>query len=69
MPKYYLTEELIKKVYLIHSMDDEYIPFEKTSKKIIEKYKLSEEKYILIEDGHSLENQVENVLEWIHSKL
>ena len=70
MPKYYLTDELIEKVYLIHSMDDEYIPFEKTSKKIIEKYNLSEDKYLLIKKGgHSLENRLEKVIEWIHSKL
>jgi len=69
MPKYYLTDELIEKVYLIHGSNDEYIPFEKTSKKIIEKYNLSEEKYLLIENGHSLENRLEKVIEWIHSKL
>ena len=69
MPKYYLTDELIEKVYLIHGMNDKYLPFEKTSKKIIEKYNLSEDKYILIRNGHSLENKVEDVLEWIHSKL
>ena len=69
MPKYYLNDELIKKVYLIHGTKDDYVPFEKSGKKIIEKYNLSEEKYILIKNGHSLENKLEIVLEWIHSKL
>ena len=69
MPKYYLTDELIEKVYLIHGKNDEYVPFENTSKKIIEKYNLSEEKYILIKNGHSLENRLEKVIDWIHSKL
>ncbi len=69
MPKYYLTDELIKKVYLIHGTKDEYVPFEKSGKKIIEKYNLSEDRYFLVDGGHSLDNNVEEILGWIHSKL
>lgn len=69
MPKYYLTDELIKKVYLIHGTKDEYVPFEKSGKKIIEKYNLNEDRYLLVDGGHSFEAKAEEVLEWIHSKL
>lgn len=71
MPKYYLTDELIKKVYLVHGTKDEYIPFEKSGKKIIEKYNLSEDRYLLVDAGHSFEDQakITEILEWIHSKL
>ena len=69
MPKYYLTDELIKKVYLIHGTKDEYIPFEKSGKKIIEKYNLNKDRYLLVAGGHSFEAKAEEVLEWIHSKL
>lgn len=69
MPKYYLTDELIKKVYLIHGEKDEYVPFEKSGKLIIEKYKLSKERYLLIDAGHNFENQEEKLLKWIVSKL
>ena len=69
MPKYYLNDELIKKVYLIHGTKDDYVPFEKSGKKIIEKYNLSEERYLLVDAGHTFEKQVEKILEWIHSKL
>ena len=69
MPKYYLTEELIKKAYIIHGTKDEYIPFEKSGKLIIDKYKLSKERYFLIDAGHGFENHEEKVLKWIVSKL
>jgi len=69
MPKYYLTDELIKKVYLIHGTKDEYIPFEKSGKKIIEKYHLSKDRYLLVDAGHSFEKQVDEILEWVHNKL
>ena len=71
MPKYFLTDENIKKVYLIHGAKDIYLPFEKTAKKIIEKYNLSEDRYLLVKKGkHSFEGkQVEKILEWIYSKL
>ncbi len=69
MPKYYLTDELIKKVYLIHGTKDEYVPFEKSGKKIIEKYNLSKDRYLLVKGGHSFEEKAGEVLEWIHSKL
>jgi len=71
MPKYYLTDELIKKVYLIHGIKDEYIPFEKSGKIIIEKYNLSEDMYLLVDAGHSFDDeaQITEILEWIHSKL
>ncbi|MFX1256943.1 MAG: alpha/beta hydrolase [Promethearchaeota archaeon] len=71
MPKYYLNEEIIKKVYIIHGTKDVYVPFEKTGKKIIEQYNLKEDRYLLVKNGgHSFEeNQVDEILEWIHSKL
>jgi predicted esterase len=69
MPKYYLTDELVKKVYLIHGTKDEYVPFEKSGKKIIEKYNLSKDRYLLVNAGHSLEDYLEEILNWIVSKL
>ena len=71
MPKYYLTDELIKKVYIVHGTKDEYIPFEKSGKLIIEKYNLSKDRYLLVDAGHSFDDQAQitEILEWIHSKL
>jgi len=69
MPKNYLTDELIKKVYLIHGKNDKYVPFAKSAKRIIEDYGLSEDKYLLVDGGHEFEKEVEEILEWIHSKL
>ncbi|TFG25673.1 MAG: alpha/beta hydrolase [Promethearchaeota archaeon] len=71
MPKYHLNDEIIKKVFIIHGMKDVYVPFEKTGKKLIEKYNLSKDRYLLIKDGgHSFEGkQVEEILDWIHSKV
>lgn len=69
MPKYYLTDELIRKVYIIHGTKDEYVPFEKSGKKIVEKYNLSKDRYLLVDGGHSLDNQIQNILNWVVSKL
>ena len=69
MPKYYLNDELIQKVYLIHGTKDEYVPFEKSGKKIIENYNLSEDRFLLVDAGHTFESGVDKILEWIHSKL
>lgn len=71
MPKYHLTDELIKKVYLIHGTEDEYVPFEKSAKHIIEKYNLSKDRYLLIDAGHSFQDpeKVKEIIAWIHSKI
>lgn len=69
MPKNFLTKELMKKVYLIHGTKDGYVPFEKSGKLIIEKYNLKKNRYFLVDTGHSFENHINEVIEWIHSKL
>jgi len=69
MPKYYLTDDLIKKAYIIHGEQDQYVPFEKSGKLIIEKYNLSKERYFLVNAGHGFENQEEKILKWIVDKL
>ncbi len=69
MPKYHLTEELMKKVFLIHGLNDEYIPYEKSGKKIIEKFNLNKDRYLLVDTGHTFEGKIEEVLKWIHSKI
>ena len=67
--KYYLTDALIKKVYFIHGIKDEYVPFERSIKKIIEKYNLSEDKYLLVDGNHYLDYNVNEILDWIYNKL
>jgi pimeloyl-ACP methyl ester carboxylesterase len=69
MPKYHLTEELMKKVYIIHGLNDEYIPYEKSGKKIIERFNLSRDRYLLVDTGHSFDGKIDEVLEWINSKI
>jgi len=69
MPKYHLTENLMKKVYIIHGLNDEYIPYEKSGKKIIESFNLSRNRYLLVDTGHTFNGKIEEVLEWINSKI
>jgi pimeloyl-ACP methyl ester carboxylesterase len=69
MPKSHLTRKLMQKVYLVHGLKDEYIPYEKSTKLIIDRFQLTKDRYLLVEAGHSFDNKVDEVLEWIDSKV
>ncbi|TXT64623.1 MAG: hypothetical protein BAJALOKI1v1_540009 [Promethearchaeota archaeon] len=68
-PNQILTNELMKKVYIIHGLHDEYIPYEKSGKLFIDTFKLTEDKYLLVDTGHKFDGKIEEVIEWIHSKI
>ncbi|TFF96726.1 MAG: alpha/beta hydrolase [Promethearchaeota archaeon] len=69
MPKYHLTNALMEKIFLVHGKKDKFVPFEKSAKNIIEEYKLSEEKYLLVDGGHELKENVDEILNWIDEKI
>lgn len=69
MPKYHLTNELMKKIYLVHGKNDKFVPFEKSAKNIIEEYNVSEERYLLVDGGHELEENIDEILDWIDGKI
>lgn len=69
MPKYHLTPALMKKIYLIHGKNDKFVPFDKSAKNIIEEYNLSKDRYLLVDGGHELKENVDEILDWVDKKI
>jgi predicted esterase len=69
MPKYHLTPGLMKKIYLIHGKKDKFVPFDKSAKNIIEEYNLSKDRYLLVDGGHELKENVDEILDWVDKKI
>jgi predicted esterase len=59
----------MKKIYLVHGKNDKFVPFEKSAKNIIEEYNVSEERYLLVDGGHELEENIDEILVWIDEKI
>lgn len=69
MPKYHLTPALMKKIYLIHGKKDKLVPFDKSAKNIIEEYNLGKNRYLLVDGGHELKENVDEILDWVDKKV